>query len=70
MEKLDNFELVEYVKMVENIQEDQKNWRKGQTYFNVLWDMYPELADSLRGTEYDPFYRDDVVDKFLKFITK
>lgn len=40
-------------------------WRWGQTLFNVLRDVRPELAEHVRGTELDPFYRDSVAPKFL-----
>ena len=33
-------------------------WRKGQTLFNALYEIYPELADEMRGTQFDPFYDD------------
>ena len=36
--------------------QDHPNWRSGQTAFNVLYDMYPTLADSIRCTEADPYY--------------
>ena len=35
------------------------NWRKGQVAFNVLVGFDSELADSIHGTELDPFYKDD-----------
>lgn len=36
--------------------------RKGQAFFNVLHHMYPEVANKLRGTDKDPFYRDELLD--------
>lgn len=41
------------------------NWRKGQLYFNCLHNMDPELANELRGSDKDPFYRDDRIPAFL-----
>ena len=32
-------------------------WRLGQTLFNVLSDVRPDLAQQVRGTEHDPFYK-------------
>lgn len=49
-------------------------WRTGQAYFNFLLKDYPELAEEIRGTEYDPYYADHMnnpqerIDKFLKYI--
>lgn len=33
-------------------------WRTGQSMFNALYHIRPDLADRLRGGELDPFYRD------------
>jgi len=32
-------------------------WRYGQTMFNALLRLRPALAESIRGTPLDPFYR-------------
>ena len=42
--------------------------RLGQQLFNNLYDINPELANNIRGTKYDPFYNDDVIPEFLKYI--
>jgi hypothetical protein len=34
--------------------------RIGQAFFNILHINYPEIANSIRGTEYDPFHFDSV----------
>jgi hypothetical protein len=39
--------------------------RIGQSFFNVLDIMYPEIAAKIRGTLYDPFYDDDRIGDFL-----
>lgn len=41
--------------------------RTGQCCFNVLYELYPELANQLRGTEADPYYRDTDEDAFGLF---
>ena len=40
------------------------NWRKGQKAFNDLYLEYPEIANLIRGTEYDPFYNDEKLEAF------
>ena len=51
-------------------------WRKGQAYFNYLYQLYPDVADKIRGTEFDPFYADhkknpdEEINKFLDYISK
>lgn len=39
--------------------------RYGQAVFNAAYQLYPWPTDQLRATEYDPFYDDDRVDKFI-----
>ena len=43
-------------------------WRIGQAYFNVLDEVRPDLANSIRGTVHDPFYRDAILPHFLAII--
>ncbi len=40
--------------------EDIENWRYGQTYFNVLASIRSDLSETIRGTPYDPFYKDEI----------
>ncbi len=44
--------------------------RKGQEYFNELYNMNPQLADSIRSSSCDPFYDDSRIDKFLNKISE
>ena len=50
-------------------------WREGQAYFNYLLQDYPEVANEIRGGEYDPFYADHMynakerINNFLNYIT-
>lgn len=41
-------------------------YRKGQALFNALFVAAPILADMIRGTDTDPFYRDDRIPAFCK----
>lgn len=43
-------------------------YRRGQAHFNVLYfgGFDPEFADQIRGTDLDPFHRDDVVPRLLE----
>jgi len=45
-------------------------WRYGQSFFNALYELYPEVADSIRGTENDCFYskHNRIIDT-IKFIS-
>lgn len=43
-------------------------WRKGQTYFNVLWQERPDLSKKIRGTDLDCFYMDERIPAFLEWV--
>lgn len=44
------------------------SYRRGQKMFNVLWEMEPEIANEIRGTDVDPFNDDSKIGDFLKEI--
>jgi len=62
----------EYLQTVQKAQAANRNktLRRGQIHFNVLCDLHPTLAESVRGSDLDPFYRDDLVPAFLEHIQK
>ena len=45
-----------------------KGWRVGQTYFNLLLEFNPVLAERVRATDVDPFYNDKLIVDFLGFV--
>lgn len=52
-----------------------KDWRVGQSMFNVLYDIRPDLSEQIRATDLDPFHVEDkvfnssdTVGKFLDWI--
>lgn len=47
------------------VQKENPRWRWGQTIFNVAYDLFPDVANKLRGTQYDCFWDDSKVDDFL-----
>jgi len=62
------------ISLVENysfvLSKKNNSWRRGQCFFNALLIMFPEVAEFIRGTEYDPFYNNDIIDKCKAKITK
>ena len=54
-----------YLSVVRHDKESNKGWRMGQTYFNTLVDLYPEIAETYRTTRLDPFYKDERIGAFL-----
>lgn len=45
-------------------------WRWGQTLFNVTSNLYPDLANKVQGTMYDPFNQDSRADGFLDWVDR
>lgn len=39
-------------------------WRLGQTAFNVVYDIHPDVANKIRTSPLDPFNDDEVLDAF------
>lgn len=48
--------------------QSRKGWRKGQLLFNTLAQLAPEVSESLRGTEKDPYYDDKKIPDALAWI--
>lgn len=44
--------------------------RLGQSMFNSLWEIDPNLARDITGTDDDCFYNDNKICNFLKAISK
>lgn len=42
--------------------------RVGQAFFNVLYEVRPDISEQVRATTLDPFYRNDRVAPFLRFV--
>lgn len=57
----------EFIKMV-NLSHDGSTYRYGQTYFNVLYEIRPALADRLRGGPRDPFHKNLVPEETHDFV--
>jgi len=55
--------LERFKKKVDYIYDNNKRWRKGQALFNILYIEYPDFADEIRGTIFDPFYDNNAIDK-------
>jgi len=63
-----------YKKFIEEVESNKKlhpEWRLGQTMFNTLYKSHPNIADLIRGTTLDPFYKkDDQLEDFLQYVKK
>ena len=52
------------LRMVKSVMELQPTWRRGQTVFNLLVQLYPEEGEVVRGSSLDMFYNDENINKF------
>jgi hypothetical protein len=59
-----------YLVGVGRTMEQHPEWRTGQAYFNELVRHHPKLAETVRGTDIDPFYNDAIIPEFLDNIAK
>lgn len=52
-------------KLAQQYAERYKDWRWGQCVFNAYVTVFPEIANSVRGTNDDCIYNDRLVPAFL-----
>lgn len=45
---------------------DNPKLRKGQSIFNLMYDLYPQIANKYRATNLDPFYNDENINHFIE----
>lgn len=46
------------------------DWRIGQSAFNLLYRVRPDLAEMLRGSDFDPFYKNENLAAFYSFVMR
>jgi hypothetical protein len=56
------------IKVTEHYGNNRRALRFGQAVFNVLDSMRPDIANELRGSSIDPFYKDSVPREVWEFI--
>jgi len=66
--KLTESELKRVVELQINLQEKYPEWREGQSFFNALNLLVPEVANEIRGTEYDPYHVNNRLVKCMEYI--
>lgn len=62
--------LARYFRAVDVEMHARPGLRKGQTFFNVLLELQPDLAHRIEDTPDDPFYDDRKLPKFLAQIAE
>jgi hypothetical protein len=68
MKKMNKESFAYFLKLVADENLKYPKYRIGQTMFNVLHDIMPELAESISGTENDPFYDNKLIGNFFSTI--
>lgn len=58
----------EYQSAVVRMQRRHPEWRRGQTAYNVLRRLRPDLVDEVLFTPLDPFSQDERLEAFLSYI--
>ena len=61
-------EFVNYLCEVEIYLRKHYPIRAGQAYYNVLYDIRPDIAHKLVGKPVDPFYNNDLIPVFLHHV--
>lgn len=56
--------------LVRAVRDHPREQRVGQWYFNLLAEARPDLAERVRGTDLDPFHRDDRLPAFLRYAVR
>lgn len=69
MRKLTPTQAIEVQVLASTMREKHADLRKGQSFFNALYEMYPDIADEVRGTPVDPFHKDGRIKICLELIT-
>ncbi len=67
-EKADRLSFNDYVILCHLEFVSNPTWRVGQTYFNVLHNVRPKLANSIRSSTLDCFFRDQKLPAFLEYV--
>ena len=68
MQKLTDKQFNEFGKLAAAILAENKVWRCGQGFFNALCKISPEIAEQVRGTNFDPFYDNAKIGLFFRQI--
>lgn len=57
-----------YDDAVDSTRNANPDWRLGQTMYNVLAEMRPDLANQVNGADLDPFHRDSVIEALREWL--
>jgi len=67
--KLNEFEMEALLRIADLMLTANPDWRQGQTLFNALFELYPDIANSIRSDpQLDPFYNDENIGNLLRYL--
>ena len=69
MNKLTEHEVNAVVSLAQKMKEEIPYYRKGQSLFIALSILHPDIADSIRATQLDPFYQDEKIEECIAEIS-
>jgi|GEM_PF-3318379 len=68
--KLSNDELQSVLDLSRKSKRANPTYRKGQLFVNSLKVLFPETADSITATIFDPYYDDRLLDSCIKYLSE
>lgn len=67
--KINQLTFEEYLRKVCSEKSKHPEWRLGQTYYNVLHEVRPDIAIDVNGVIWkDPYYNDQYIPRFLEYV--
>ena len=60
----------EYLQYAEDMMSEHPEYRRGQAYFNALYEINPKFADTLSEHAVDPFYVDAQIPVWLEVVER
>ena len=70
MKKLSQEEINDVIELANEMRLKDIEMRSGQSFFNALHTLYPDVANEIRTTDNDPFYINERIGKCIDFIRK
>jgi hypothetical protein len=63
---MEKISLDEFNKMLKLAMNEDNQLRVGQSFYGILHEGYPDIAEKITGTNFDPFYVDENLYEFMK----
>lgn len=70
MKKLRTQQLTQVFQRQEQLMSRSSVLRKGQAFFNALSELYPEVAEEVRHSRWDPFHNDNLLEGCIEILSQ